>query len=180
MDDLSDTLKTYIINSDIKNTNIITAKMMISCDYKLIWIAILEVYIEYIGVDSINLLSYIKKKLIFFSKTRPKNTPEFKCQVCRNLMSQLVTILCLVPKSKLDLENNTNNNSKLNLSTFKWLYKYVKNPGYIKLCDYIITLPIDSSVDSFDIKDYILHPKVIQINIQINELYEELGLLNCK
>ena len=89
-----------VLTSKLKIANIISAEMLSSMYHDCLWYNIFLIYIEYINIKNYETITYLKNNYIMFSKITPKEKMKNN-QIARNIISQVVSILCLIPKKKI-------------------------------------------------------------------------------
>ncbi len=90
----------YLLNSDVENSNLLSVKIFIK-DYLVLFDTVFEFWLMHI--DCLYVLDYIidcYQYIISIHKTQLT-----KCQRVRNLLSQMISILALMPKNKIKYED---------------------------------------------------------------------------
>ncbi len=100
-------LRSSLIHGNVLESNTAMVEMLCNQQYDQIWNTVFEVYIMYINLKHINLLPYLINKWTYFLQLAKKNNTALNnSQEIRNLLAQVITILALEPKHKLDIRTH--------------------------------------------------------------------------
>jgi hypothetical protein len=155
--DIGKILHNLIIKSKIKDSNIIAAEMVISGYTLILFDVIFTVWLKYINNNK-KLLTYIiaAYQKVTFLKSEINN------QSVRNIMSQIVSLLCITKKKEIKFDaSNIKINKKYLLSTIK------KSIDTNKLCYPLFLSFAKSDVKLSSIKEII----PVQKNKDMEKLY---------
>lgn len=105
-DQIGDKLKSAILEEDFKLANSLAAEMVISMYYHEMWDVIFSVWIEHIHLKHIGMLSWLLKNYHRFNhlKTKYGSMNLKNQQEIRNLIAQIVTVLCVQSKLKIEVK----------------------------------------------------------------------------
>jgi hypothetical protein len=107
--ELIDKLKSAILAEDINVSNKIASDMIISYYFRELWDIFFEIWIEYIHLKHIGMLMWLLKNHNVFNNLKTKdNNAIINNQEIRNMIAQIVTILCIQPKLKIEIYMNSN------------------------------------------------------------------------
>jgi len=124
-------LKESILAEDITRSNKIAVDMIISYYFKELWDSFFEIWIEYIHLKKINMLMWLLKNHNLFNSIKSKSKSIINNQEIRNMIAQIVAVLCIQPKLKIEISSNSKS-AELS-SNSKELAKYYYNDS--KLTD---------------------------------------------
>lgn len=103
------------------DANYWAAELLASNLYSQLWVVILTVYFRWINYLNPLLIDYLYQKYLLFGqirKTYTKRLPEIcNHQVIRNHLAEMITILCLVPKTVIVIPSTLDNNQKTDYRT---------------------------------------------------------------
>lgn len=105
-DHIGGKLRSAILDEDIKEANTIAADMIISMYHHELWDVVFSVWIEHIHLKHIGMLSWLLRGYNRFNHLRTKyGLLNLKNQQeVRNLIAQIVTVLCIQPKLKIEVK----------------------------------------------------------------------------
>lgn len=96
--------KNSILDGDMTLANLITAEMIVSGYHVELWNSIFELWVEYIHLKNIDMVSWLLKNYRLFISIK-RNSPDYKNQQeIRNMMAQTVSILCIHPKLRIEIK----------------------------------------------------------------------------
>lgn len=120
-------LKTSLINGQISESILAMVELLSYREYDEIWVKVFEIYITYINLKNLNLLLWLIDKYHYFQHLKHIKSDSHilnNTQEIRNLLAQVITILALEPKHKLDIRthNQITKTSKNTINTVKKYY----------------------------------------------------------
>lgn len=95
----------YIFAEDIHNTQVILAEVIASNFYTLLWDCLFELWVNYIHMGHVKMFIWLCEQKTRFEHIKTNNGPVHKLknnQEIRNMFSQIASIMCLVPKFKVN------------------------------------------------------------------------------